>query len=78
MTQETMPRPLRIEREVSPPPDRGRIMDARTVARDVFGGLVSPAWVRRNVPGKHSPTHSKAFWWEYDVRAWLETTGDIA
>ena len=49
-------------------------MDARAVSEVIFGGMVSEAWVRRNVPGKHSPFHSKVFWWEFEVIEWFETT----
>ncbi len=49
------------------------------VADQYFDGMVSDAWVRRTVPGKYSPSHSKAFWWEFEVAAWFETTrGDAA
>ena len=62
-----------------PPQDRGRLMDAKAVSEVIFAGMVSEAWVRRNVPGKLSPSHSKVFWWEYEVAAWFETTrGDVA
>ena len=57
----------------APPPDRGRLLSADQVASDVFGGHVSPLWVRRNVPGKIKLGHVKRAWWEYDVRFWLET-----
>ena len=54
-------------------------MDARMVRQVFFNGMVCEAWVRRNVPGKHSPSHSKVFWWEYEVAEWFETTrGDVA
>jgi len=54
-----------------PPPDRGRLLDPEAVAA-LIGG-VSPAWVRRNVPGKLDLGHSTKRWWEADVRAWLDS-----
>lgn len=57
---------------LNPPPDRGRLLTADQVAADLFNGTVSPAWVRRNCPGKIVLGHSTVRWFERDVRVWLE------
>ena len=45
----------------------GRLMTADEISKQIFRGHVSAAWVRRNLPGKISPSHSRAFWWEREV-----------
>ncbi len=59
-----------------PPPDRGRLLDAATIARELFNDQVSPTWVMRNVKGAQSGRlklgHSTVRFWEKDVRRWLE------
>ena len=58
---------------LAPPPDRGRLLSAEEVARELLGGHVSALWVTRNVgAGKVQLGHVKRAWWEYDVRRWLE------
>jgi hypothetical protein len=63
-----------------PPPDRGRLLDPETVARGVFNGTVSRAWIVRNVRGAGSGrvklSHRKVAFWENDVRQWLEERGE--
>lgn len=56
----------------APPPNRGRLLKAAQVAAEIFGGSVSPTWVRHNVPYKITLGHSTVRWFEADVRAWLE------
>ena len=58
---------------VEPPPDRGRLMDAREVAGQLFGGHVKAEWVRRHVPGKMTTGHRTVFWWEYEVISWIDS-----
>lgn len=66
-------RPLRIEpRTPAAPPELGRALSAEQVAVEVYGGLVTPAWVRRNVPwGRYRPGHRTVIWWEKPLRAGL-------
>ena len=52
--------------------DRGRLLTAAQVAHELFGSTVSPAWVRRTVPGKIILGHSTVRWYEYDVRTWIQ------
>ena len=68
---------LRIERPptvVERPPDRGRLMDAKDIAGQLFGGRRTACWVRRHVPGKMTQGHRTVFWWEYEVIAWIDST----
>jgi hypothetical protein len=51
----------------APQPFRGRLLDAKQIAGEVFCGHVSPEWVRRNVPDKIPLGHSTVVWYEYDV-----------
>lgn len=55
------------------PPDRGRLLDAETVAHEKLGGAVSPKWVRVHVPHKVTLGHSTVRWYERDVDAWLDS-----
>lgn len=67
------PTPLEVARRGrKPPPDRGKVLDAREVSRDVLRGKRSASWVRRNVPGKIRLGHSTVVWYEYDVLRWME------
>ena len=52
---------------------RGRLLNAKQVAQVIFGGHVSPEWVRRNVPGKLDFGHSTKLWWELDVYEYAES-----
>jgi hypothetical protein len=57
-----------------PPPDRGRLLDAEEIAREIFYGKVSARWVRRHVTaGKVKLGHVTVMWWEIPVRDWLAT-----
>ncbi len=70
---------LRVEHsEVSTPAPRGHLLTATQVATEVFNGTVSAAWVRRQVPHKIVLGHSTVRWFEYDVRAWIETQRALA
>lgn len=51
------------------PPDRGRLLTPVQVAQIVGR---SPAWVRANVPNKITLGHRSVFWYELDVKAWVE------
>lgn len=52
---------------------RGRLLTAAQVAAELFGGTVSTAWVRRNVPYKVVLGHSTVRWHEADVSTWITT-----
>lgn len=53
------------------PENRGRLLNAAQVAAIVFNDTVSPAWVRRTVPGKIILGHSTVRWYEFDVYSWV-------
>ena len=57
----------------TPPPDRGRLLDAATVAELCFGGLVQPRWVMEHVTCKVRIGHRTVFFYENDVRAWIDS-----
>ena len=72
---------LRIERPpavVEPPPDRGKLMDAKDIASDVYRGRVTACWVRRHVPGKMTQGHRTVIWWQYEVLQWIDSTKEGA
>lgn len=56
------------------PRERGRIMFAAEIAKEVFAGLRTEAWVRRFVApaAKLRLGHATVVWFEADVMAWLE------
>jgi len=56
---------------LTPPPDRGPLLTAEQVAARLGG--VSPAWVRRAVPGKLALGHRTVRWYEGDVLRWIAT-----
>ncbi len=58
--------------DLTPPPDRGRLMSPAEVAADLFDGKVTAQWVRRNVRPKVALGHSTVLFYEHDVRRWLE------
>jgi len=62
----------RLQR-VGPPTHEGRLLNAAHVAAELFGGSVSAAWVRRNVPHKVVLGHSTVRWYAADVQAWIGT-----
>ena len=66
MTARRPPLPFHVP---TAPPDRGPLLTAEQVAA-VVGG-VSPAWVRRSVPGKLALGHRTVRWYELDVRMWI-------
>ena len=53
--------------------ERGRLLNASQVAALVFNDKVSPAWVRRTVPGKITLGHSTVRWYEIDVQSWVQS-----
>ena len=57
--------------DVRPPADRGPLLSSAQVAQ-LIGG-VSPEWVRRTVPHKVTLGQRTVRWYEYDVKAWLES-----
>ena len=54
-----------------PPPDRGRLLTATQVAAELLGGTVSPAWVRRTIPGKLRLGQRTVRWYRDDVLRWI-------
>lgn len=66
------------EQRGGPPINRGRLLTAAQVAEVLFGGTVSSAWVRRNVPHKLVLGHSTVRWYECDVQAWIASTVALA
>ena len=56
-------------RPPTPPPDRGSLLTAKQVADLVVG--VSPAWVRRTVPGKLVLGQRTVRWFRDDVLRWI-------
>lgn len=52
------------------PADRGPLLGPAQVAAMIGG--VSPAWVRRTVPGKLRLGQRTVRWHEYDVRDWID------
>lgn len=73
-----MTRHLELAQPVSPPANRGRLLDPDGVVREIFSGNgeVNREWVVRNVKGAGSGRvklgHRKVAFWENDVRQWLE------
>ena len=59
-----------------PPRYRGRFMDAKEVAQEIFGGKRGAEWVKRTVPKKKRLAHSTVGWWEYDVLDWIDSQGE--
>lgn len=61
--------------ELEPPPDRGRLLDADEVWREILHGKLSPQWVKRNVKGADSGRvklgHSTVLFYEHTVRRWI-------
>jgi len=69
-----MTRPaLKVESPNAPvvPAPRGPMVDARTIAADLFAGTVSEAWVRANVPGRVKLSHRTIRWYRGDVERWI-------
>ena len=56
-------------------PERIRLLKAEQVADAVFGGSVTPRWVRLNVPGKRKYGHRTLLWFEHEVREWVLSRG---
>jgi predicted DNA-binding transcriptional regulator AlpA len=56
---------------LQPPPDRGPLLSPEQVA-EMIGG-VSPAWVRKTVPGKLVLGQRTIRFYRNDVLNWLET-----
>lgn len=57
-------------------PVMGRLLTAAQVATELFGGTVSSAWVRRQVPRKVVLGHSTVRWYEQDVHTWIASKRD--
>lgn len=64
---------LPISRHVEPPADRGRLLNAASVSELFFGGEVEPRWVMEHVHPKVRFGHRTVFFYENDVRAWIES-----
>lgn len=70
-----MTRPaLKVESSDAPsiPAPRGPMLDARTIAADLFAGTVTEAWVRANVPGRVKLSHRTIRWYRADVERWIQ------
>lgn len=54
--------------------DRGRLMNAADIKRDMFPKDVSEWWILRNVAPEHRIQLGprRIYWWEYDILDWLE------
>lgn len=61
-----------------PPPKKGRLMSAQTVAEEIFGGEVSAKWVLRTVPGKLDLGYNTKMWYEDDVWRWVASHRESA
>lgn len=61
-----------------PPPDRGRLMTAAQVVRELFPPGTSERFVQRHV-SPSVPIGRRRFWYELDVKEWIynrrEATG---
>lgn len=55
-----------------PPPDRGRLMTATQVAREMFPPGTSERFIQRHVYPR-VPIGRRTFWYELDVRDWLNS-----
>jgi predicted DNA-binding transcriptional regulator AlpA len=57
-----------------------RLLSAREIAADLFGGTVSEQWVKRSVaPDRRLRLgHSTLRWWRSDVQAWLAGRRDVS
>lgn len=56
------------------PVGRGRALTAEQVAAEIFGGAVTPAWVKRYFRhGRDRIGHRTVIWWEVPARAWRDT-----
>lgn len=65
-------RVLRLEIP-QPPPNVGRLLDAEEIAREIFNGKVTPAWVKTSLKaGRTKLGHRTVVWAEYPVQRWLE------
>lgn len=53
----------------------GRFMRPAAIRKEIFDGLVTEWWIRRNVAPdrKVKLGHSTVGWWESDVREWLKS-----
>jgi hypothetical protein len=58
-------------------PYRGRLLNAKQIAEELFCGHVSPEWVRRNVPGKITLGHSTVVWYEFDVHDFIHNLKEV-
>jgi hypothetical protein len=69
-----MARPtLKVESSDAPivPAPRGPMIDARTIATELFAGSVSEQWVRANVPNRVKLSHRTIRWYRVDVERWI-------
>lgn len=60
-----------------PPPDRGRLMSAAQIAKEMFPPGTSERFVQRHVRPR-VPIGRRMFWYEMDVREWLENQREQA
>ena len=57
-----------------------RLLSARQIAAELFGGTVSEQWVKRTVaPNRRLRLgHSTLRWWRSDIQAWLAGHRDVS
>lgn len=75
MTEKDGAQGLRLARCTgdSTAPSRGRLMTAREIAEQIFGGHKSGEWIRRTIPNKVVLGHSTVMWYEADVWEFIES-----
>jgi predicted DNA-binding transcriptional regulator AlpA len=67
---------IAAEKHLAIPLPRGRLMDARSVAAELFDGTVTEKWVREHVPGRIKLSHRTIRWYRDDVLRWIDERRD--
>ena len=76
-----MTRKLALLRSIAQmePSERGRLLGADEVAREIFGGKVSKKWVFANVPDQYRHKVGRlVLYYEGEVRVWVESLRQAA
>lgn len=59
--------------------ERGRVLRAEEIAREVFHGHVSKKWVFQHVPSQYRHKVGRlVLYFEGEVRAWMEQLREVA